>query len=223
MSVERPTFSESWYRVAELRPRLRSTVQVYRQHFRGRMWHVLQDPGSNQFFRLNEPAYHFVALLDGHRPVAEVWRITNDELGDEAPTQGEVIQLLGQLYVSNLLQAELPPDAEAMFTRYQKRIRREIQGYLTNLLFVRIPLIDPDHFLNRWVGVFGRLFTPAGFVLWLGIIAVGLYYLAGRADDLFRGSMTVFNVANLPLLYGSMVFVKVLHEFGHAFACKRFG
>ena len=28
---------------------------------------------------------------------------------------------------------------------------------------------------------------------------------------------------NLPLLYASLVFVKVFHEFGHAFACKKFG
>ena len=223
MSVERPTFSESWYRVAELRPRLRSTVQIYRQHFRGRMWHVLQDPGSNQFFRLNEPAYQFVAMLDGRHKVANVWRVCNEELGDEAPTQGEVIQLLGQLYVSNLLQAELPPDAEAMFSRYQKRVRREIKGYMTNLLFVRIPLIDPDHFLNRWVALFGKVFTVPGLLLWIAILAVGLYHVAGRADDLFRGSMNIFNPANLPLLYGSMVFIKVFHEFGHAFSCKRFG
>ena len=59
MPVDRPTFSESWYRVATLRPRLRATVQVHRQHFRGQRWHVLQDPASNQFSRLSDPAYQF--------------------------------------------------------------------------------------------------------------------------------------------------------------------
>ena len=221
--MDRPTFSESWYRVATLRPRLRSTVQVYRQHFRGRMWHVVQDPANNQFFRLNEPAYRFVAMLDGHRPVADVWRVCMEQLGDDAPTQGEVIQLLGQLYVSNLLQAELPPDAEAMFNRYRKRVRREVQGYLMNLLFIRIPVLDPDHFLRRWIGVFGPFFTVYGMVLWLVLIAVGFYFLAGRADDLVVGSEKIFNPANLFLLYISFVFVKVFHEFGHAFSCKKFG
>ncbi len=56
MPVERPTFSESWYRVAQIAPRMRATVQVHRQHYRGRMWHVVQDPSNNQFFRLNEAA-----------------------------------------------------------------------------------------------------------------------------------------------------------------------
>ncbi|MCD4698983.1 MAG: hypothetical protein K8R91_00205 [Phycisphaerae bacterium] len=223
VAIERPTFSESWYRVAGIQPRLRSTVQVSRQHFRGRMWHVLQDPTTNQFFRLNEPAYHFVAMLDGKRTVAEVWRICNEQLGDGAPTQGEAIQLFGQLYTSNLLHAELPPDVEGLLQRYRKRKIREVQGYVTNLLFARIPLIDPDHFLNRWVGVFGRVFTKYGLALWLVLIAVGLYFLAGRAGDLTDRASNVFDPANLPFLYLGMVVAKVFHEFGHAFACKRFG
>ena len=223
MPIDRPTFSESWYRVAGLRPRLRSTVQVYRQHFRGRMWHVLQDPTNNQFYRLNPAAYQFMAMLDGRRTVAEVWRICNEQLGDEAPTQGEAIQLLGQLYTSNLLAAELPPDAEGLLHRYRKRRVREVQGYVMNLLFIRIPLIDPDRFLDRWVNIFGQVFTKYGLALWLVLISVGLYFLAGRTGELASRASNVFNPANLPFLYLGLVVAKVFHEFGHAFACKMFG
>jgi len=223
MPVERPTFSESWYRVAQLHPRLRSTVQIYRQRFRGQMWHVVQDPASNQFFRLNEVGYHFVGLLDGRRTVAEVWQVCNDQLGDDAPTQGEVIQLLGQLYTSNLLHADLPPDAESLFRRYHKRVTREVQGYLMNLLFIRIPLLDPDHFLDRWLAVFGSVFSLPGLVLWVGLIGAGLYSIAGRGGDLVNRALGVLDVGNLPLLYAALVLIKVCHEFGHAFACKKFG
>ena len=227
MGVERPTFSESWYRVAELRPRLRSTVQINRQHFRGQTWHVVQDPSNNQFFRLNDPGYRFVALLDGRRTVSDVWKSCNEQLGDSAPTQGEAIQLLGQLYTSNLLQADLAPDAEGLFNRYRKRRVREVQGYLMNLLFIRIPLIDPDRFLDRWAGIFGRIFTWFGFILWVLLLSVGGYYAAVNWRQLAAQSEQVFSArhlaANLPLLYLSFVIIKVIHEFGHAFACKRFG
>ena len=134
MPVDRPTFSESWYRVAELSPRLRSTIQVHRQHYRGQTWYVLQDPTSNQFSRLNEAGYYFLGLLEGRRSVGEVWHACNEMLGDAAPTQGEAIQLLGQLYTANLLQAELPPDAEGLFERYRKRRTRDCgaQGFSAN-------------------------------------------------------------------------------------------
>ena len=223
MPVDRPTFSESWYRVCSLRPRLRATVQAHRQHFRGRMWHVLQDPSNTEFFRLNSAAYHFVAMLDGKRTVAEVWKACNEQLGDSAPTQGEAIQLLGRLYGSNLLQAELTPDTESLFKRFQKRRTREVQSFLMNLLFVRIPLLDPDRFLDRWLGVFGRLFSWYGFALWIALLAVGFYFLAGRWGELSKGASNVLSTENLPYLYLGFALVKVFHEFGHAFACKKFG
>jgi putative peptide zinc metalloprotease protein len=221
--VDRPTFSESWYRVSELRPRLRSTVQVHRQHYRGRMWHVLQDPSSNQFFRLNEAAYRFVALLDGRRNVADTWRICSDQLGDSAPTQGEAIQLLGQLYTSNLLHAELPPDAQGLFNRHQKRVHREVRGYLMNLLFIRIPLIDPDNFLNATVGMISWLFSWVGLLLWAGVITAGFYFVIGSWQALANRADSVLDVDNLPFLYLSFILIKVFHEFGHAYMCKTFG
>jgi len=221
--VDRPTFSESWYRVADLRPRLRSTVQIRRQHFRGGLWYVVEDPSSNQFFRLNPPAYRLVGLLDGRRSVADAWRISNDQLGDAAPTQGEVIQLLGQLYTSNLLSADLPPDAEGLFRRYHKRVRREVQGYLMNFLFIRIPLLDPDHFLDRWVGILGGVFTWYGLVAWAVLLGVGLYFLTDNVTGLWHQASGILAPENLPLLYVSFVLVKIFHEFGHAFACKKFG
>jgi len=223
MAVDRPTFHESWYRVAQLRPRLLSSVQVHRQHFRGQMWYVLENPSNNEFSRISVEAYRFVGMLDGKRTVAEVWRICNEQLGDGAPTQGEVIQLLGQLYCSNLLYAELAPDTEGLFSRYRTRIQRQIQGFLTNLLFIRIPLLDPDHFLDRWIGIFGWLFGWVGLVLWLTIMTVGLYFVVGNIRELVYQSSDVLAPDNLVLLYLSMIIIKVCHEFGHAFACKRFG
>lgn len=50
MSVDRPTFSESWYRVSALTPRLLGAVNVHRQHFRGVRWYVLQAPSDSRFF-----------------------------------------------------------------------------------------------------------------------------------------------------------------------------
>ena len=223
MAVNRPTFHEAWYRVAELHPRLLSGVQVYRQHFRGQMWYVLENPSNNQYSRISDEAYRFIGLLDGRRTVSEGWRICNEQLGDRAPTQGEVIQLLGQLHSVNLLHADLPPDSESLFNRYRKRVGREVRGQLMNLLFIKIPLIDPDHFLDRWVGIAGRLFSWFGLVLWSILLAIGLYSVADNIRELFHQSSDILAPDNLILLYLSFVLIKIFHEFSHAFACKKFG
>ncbi len=225
MPVDRPTFSESWYRVIELKPRLRSTVQSYRQHFRGRLYYVLHDPTNNQFFRVDEPGYHLIGMLDGRRTVGEVWAACADHLGDQAPTQPETIELLGQLYTSNLLQADMPGDSTVLFERQRKRIQREVGGYIQNILFLRIPIFDPDRFLNLWVSIFGWAFSWIGFILWLAILIVGFGSLAGHTEQLldFRRAQDVLNPANLPLLYLCFAGIKALHELGHGFACKKFG
>ncbi|KPK80693.1 MAG: hypothetical protein AMJ81_11590 [Phycisphaerae bacterium SM23_33] len=225
--ADSPTFSESWYRVAELRPRLRATVRVHRQSFRGQLWHVVQDEADRHFFRLHEAAYRFVGLLDGRRTAAQAWRICNARLGDEALTQNEAIEVLGQLYAANLLAAELPPDAEGLFQRHRRRRGREIRGRLGNLLFLRIPLFDPDGLLDRLVGIVGAAFTPVGFLLWLLLVSAGAYFALSRAGELAGEAKTMLGAgrlaANLPALYAVFMLAKLCHEFGHAFACKKFG
>ena len=223
MSTVRPTFSESWYRVADLTLRLLDSVSVTRQYFRGVRWYVLQAPASSSYFRLNHAAYHFVAMLDGRRTVSQVWRICTEAFGDAAPTQGEVIRLLCQLHGANLLQGDLAPDAEALFKRHQQHVWREVKSAVGNLLFVRIPLWDPDRFLNRWVGAVGKAFSPGGALLWVGLVALGLAAVGGHLQALAAKASGVLSPANLPLLYLSLVLVKLIHEMGHAFACKHFG
>ena len=64
---ERPTFSPHWHRVAATKPRLRPHVQMTRQRYRGRRWHVAHDPASNKFYRLSPVSHEIVGLLDGVR------------------------------------------------------------------------------------------------------------------------------------------------------------
>jgi putative peptide zinc metalloprotease protein len=223
MTVKRPTFHEAWYRVAQLRPKLLRGVQTYRQHFRGQLWYVLEDSTNNKYSRLSSEAYRFIAMLDGSRTVEQAWRICNEQLGDNAPTQPEIIQLLGQLYCSNLLQAELSPDTQSLFNRYRKRISRQIRGHLTNLLFIRIPLLDPDVFLDRWVGILGRVFSLTGLIIWSVMLTLGLYFVISNFSRFIDRSTNILATNNLLLLYLSFFLIKICHEFGHAFACKKFG
>ncbi len=219
----RPTFHESWHRIAGLKPRLRPAVDIHRQRFRGQIWRVVQDPATNQFFRLNEPAYRFVGLLDGRRTIDQAWRACLDRWGDEAPTQGEVIQLLGQLYSANLLSANVPGDAEAVLRRHTKRRTREIRGKIASFLFIKIPLLDPDRFLKAWAPLARPFFTPIGVVLWFALLLFGGSTVAANWDRFLTGASSVLAPGNLALLYLAFAVVKLLHELGHGFACRALG
>ena len=217
------TFSESWYRVANQRIALRPGINSRRQNFRGQRWIILENPFSNQFFRLRPAAYEFIARLRPDRTVEEVWKECMDRFPDEAPGQEQVIQLLSQLYHANLLQYAEASDATQLFERYERTKQREMTSRWLNVMFMRFPLIDPDEFLNRTIGFVGRLIGWVGGLLWLAVVGFALKIAFENWNGLMDESQGVLSPKNLPLLYFGLVCVKTLHEFGHAYFCKKFG
>src|SRR3954452_11427509 len=170
----RPTFSESWYRVKDLRPKLRAGAQISRQYYRGDRWYVVRDPAGNQFHRLSDAAYRFIGLLDGRRTVGEAWDLVGGQLADDAPTQPEVIQILSQLYAANLVETDISPDATVLLRRHKVQQKQQLQGRLMNILFPRIPIWDPDRFLCRWMPVVGVLLNRWGAMLWLIVVGAAV-------------------------------------------------
>ena len=223
----RPTFSESWYRVAELKPKLRAGAQISRQFYRGDRWYVVRDPAGNQFHRLSDSAYRFVGLLDGRRTVEQAWELVGGQLADDAPTQPEVIHVLSQLYAANLLETNITPDAMVLLRRHKKLVQQKMQNRLMNVLFPRLRLWDPDRFLCRWLPVARLLFSKIGAVVWLVVMGLALAVLLPQWQQLKAAAQSTLdfqhNFENVFLLYATFVVIKLIHELGHAFACRRFG
>lgn len=217
------TFSESWHRIAGQKIALRRGINVRRQNFRGKRWIVLENPLSNQFFRLSPAAYEFVARLRPNRTVEEVWVECLEKFPDEAPGQEQVIQLLSQLYYSNLLQYAEAADSTQLFERYQRTKQRETKSKLMNIMFMRFPLFDPDEFLNKTIGVVGKFISPLGAAIWLGFIAFAFKLAFENWTRLMDESQGVLAPQNLPFLYLGLILIKTVHEFGHAYFCKKFG
>jgi len=222
VSFERPTFSESWHRVAPLTPRLRADVQVTRQRFRGRTWHVLRDAASNEFHRVDEAGYRFIGLLDGRRTVGEAWEACEERYGDEAPTQPEAVELLGRLAAAHLLSGS-GPEAGAISRRRRRRVESETRSRLMNFLFVRLPLFDPDDLLARWLAMVAWIVSPWGLALMALVWIAGAVALVPRSAELADGFSGAMAPGNLPLLYVSFVIIKAIHELAHGFACKAYG
>ncbi len=219
----RPTFSESWYRVKDLRARLRPSAQISRQYYRGERWYVVRDPAGNQFHRLSDPAYRFVGLLDGRRTVQEAWDLCGGQLADDAPTQPEVIQILSQLHAANLIETTVTADADVLLRRFKNMKRRQFQGRLMNIMFPRIPIWDPDRFLKTWMPVMNVFLSRWGVLLWLGVIITAVVMLVPEWQALQTAARNSIAPHNWPFLWATFVVIKFIHEMGHAFGVRRFG
>ena len=219
----RPTFSESWYRVKDLRAKLRPSTQISRQYYRGERWYVVRDPAGNQFHRLSDAAYRFVGLLDGSRTVGEAWELVGGQLADDAPTQPEVIQILSQLHSANLLETDVSADAMVLLRRHKQQMKQKMQGRLMNILFPRIPIWDPDRFLCRWMPVVRPLLSKIGAIVWLIVVMAAVVAIVPRWEDVAKAARNSIAPGNWLWLWAVFVGIKFIHECGHAFACRRFG
>jgi putative peptide zinc metalloprotease protein len=219
-----PFLSASWYRIARLRPVLKAQAKVRRHRFRGQVWYVVHDTASGRFNRFTPATWQLLGLLDGKRSMEEIWPLALEQLGDDAPGQEEVIRLLSQLHAADLLHCEVSPDAAELFERYGRQYRARRDARWKNPLGLRIPLWDPDRFLERTLPYVHPIFTGFGLLAFCAIaiaalVLVVLHFpeLSGNLDD------RVLSAQNLFLLWLTFPVLKFLHEMGHAYAVKAGG
>ena len=217
-------FSPSWYRVATLAPRLRSHAQLHRHQYRGQTWYVLQDRSNERFHRFSPSAYAFIGLMDGTRTVQDIWELASTKLGDDAPTQPEVVQLLSQLHAADVLQCDIPPDIAELLHRHERTQQKKWQRRVMSIFSWQFPLIDPERFLEIFVPLIRPFFGWGGAVLWLVIVIPALLIGVAHWSDLSENIIDRMTAPqNLVLLWFLFPIIKALHEFGHAFAVKVFG
>lgn len=216
-------YSDAWHRVATVRACLRSSVRAHQQHFRGEDWVVLRDSLGSDFFRIRSEAWTFLSRLNAEQTIDEVWSELIESRPDLALTQEEVVQLIGQLHLSNLLQFDRGAASASLFERYRKRRGSEIKALVFGVLSLKIPLLDPDRALERGLPLIRFLFGPWGAAAYAILVLLGLKAAVEDWDRLFDQSQGLLAPGNLGLLYVGLIIAKLVHEFGHAAACKRFG
>ncbi len=216
------TFHDQWYLVENLTPRLRPDAEVRRQVYWGTPWYILSEPDNNAHFRLARGGYTFVSMLDGRRTVGEIWETCQEADEDEALTQGEVIALLGRLHSANLLLTDMPADTDSLLRRRQQRRLKKVGQTLSSFLFLRLPLFAPDAFFSRWQRLGGRIFHRAGFAVWCLLLVLALRVLILNWGEFMAEARLTLKPANLIWIYVVIIISKIIHECGHAFACKYF-
>lgn len=206
-----------------MKPRLRPHVQITRQHYRGRRWHVVHDPTNNQFYRLSPIAFDLVSLLDGTRTVDEAWKVSLAKFADMAPTQNEVLELLSQLYSSNLLAGDTPPETEQLLMRGRERAKKRALGQAVGLMYFKLRLLNPTPILNFIEPILRPLINKWGFLAWLAFLIYTIGSLAPHWGRLASGVDTLTSPTNWGWMMAAFVLLKLWHETGHGVICHRYG
>jgi putative peptide zinc metalloprotease protein len=217
-------FSSSWYRVAGLKPRLREHVTVRMHRYRGQLWYVISDGVGNRVHRVSPSGYMLVAAMDGTRTLDSLWSDAAVSLGEQAASQDQVIQLLGQLHSNDLIAGDVPPEMRDLFERQNKANRSKLLQWLMNPLAMRIPLVDPNDFLTRTLPLARPLIGRLGGILWLAVVLPALVLAAEHWPELTENvGDRVLPPSNLLLIAAIYPAIKLLHELGHGYTTRAHG
>lgn len=182
---------------------------------------TLHDPVRNRFFSLDWPTLEILkrwSLDDTEAIITDIATHTTLHL-DARDIEG-VVRFLDS---NQLLQPTGADSASHLTGRLERLQGSRLNWLLHHYLFFRIPLIRPDAWLDRWLGVASWFFTRTFAVLTLFALAFGLSQVARHWERFSASLVDTFNWEGL-VAYGVALFaVKLLHELGHAFTAKRYG
>jgi putative peptide zinc metalloprotease protein len=182
---------------------------------------TLHDPSSNRFYRLGWREFEMLSRWDSGNAAALTARV-------EAETtlrveQHDVDDLVKFLFSFDLLRTSSPEATANLIRKAQRQRGSWGRWLLHNYLFIRIPLLRPDRFLNASYPYLRFLFSPLVAAV---VVAIGLIGLvrAARQWDVFLGTFVdLFSVQGAIGFAVTLGCMKALHELGHAYTAKRFG
>jgi len=209
-----------------LRIRLRRDLAIEAQKYEGRTYYVIKDPVSLRYYRLKDNEFFLLQFMDGARTLEDAQKAYEAQFRPERLKLEDVEGFAQQLLTGGLAQNESPRAGKQLFDRRKKKRRQEWMQTLTNILYIKIPIIDPDRLLKRMTRSLGWIFSAWFFLLSIGLM-LSAVVLVGVQFNKFLALLPdyheFFSFKTVVYLWCALAVVKVIHEFGHGLSCKKFG
>ena len=182
---------------------------------------TLHDPAAHRFFHLSWPAFELLSrwqLGTAEAVLAAVRRETTLRPGAE-----DLEALLQVLATGHLLQPRTAQDT-ARLDAVARAARPSLAGWLLrNYLSLRVPLVRPMRWLQRWSPRVAFAFRPGFWGAIAALAVLGAVLAARRWDEFAHTFVSYANLEGLVAIGLALGAAKVLHELGHAFTATRFG
>jgi putative peptide zinc metalloprotease protein len=205
---------------------MRRDLVVRRQRWQGREYWTVKDPLSLKYYRFENEEFAILSMLDGRASSEVIRERFERDFAPERLSMAQLQSLLTMLHRSHLLIADAAGQGEQLLARDRQRQRRQWLATAANFLAIRWRGVDPDRLLSWLNRRAGWVFSLPAAACAAVLIAAAALLVAAEFDTFssrlpsFRAFFASGNWAWLAL---TLCITKVLHEFGHGLACKRFG
>src|SRR6202795_4315845 len=145
----------------QVKLRVRSDLDVAPQKYEGRTYYVVKDPVSLRYYRFKEQEHFLIRMMNGTHTLDDAQKEFEKRFRPDRLTLEDLEQFGQQLLTAGLAQNESPQAGKKLFDRRKKPRRMEILQALTNILYIKIPIFDPEKLLTRMLKYTRWIFTAS--------------------------------------------------------------
>ena len=204
-------------------PYLRQDLEIFRGNSRedGSPAWLLYDAVRNKYFTVGLTAFRLIKNWRGGEDIQNFEKKINSQ-GIET-TGDEIKSFIGFLQQNNLI---IQPQGQGVpFLMQQKNSLKKswIMNLIHSYLFFKIPLFTPDEWLGKTLNKVKFLGSKKirNIIYILGFI--GLFFVIQQFENFTKTFLYFFSLKGLMIYFITLVFVKCLHELGHAYIAKYHG
>lgn len=199
----------------------------------GKVW-IATDPLSRTHFQCSEQDYQILQWLKSSSSIDSLVNRFHETFRPRRLTTAALVSFLSQCLSAGVVRGTIPSRTDLTRTRVQRQtdtapvlgLVRSGAQFVLKLFQLRFSLGNPDRFIQFAAQPFLFLFGWPAFAMCTIVMVASGYLVLMRFTEFVRCLPTWSIIRSPSALIGfGLVFVvtRVIHEFGHAVACKRFG
>jgi multidrug efflux pump subunit AcrA (membrane-fusion protein) len=209
-------------------PCLRAEISIIQQTFRGETSFVVKDPVAQKYLRFGAAEVRVLRAFDGQHTPAEIAAALADEGMRVSPEAVESFArtMSAAGFIERALEERTTLQMERL--RAERHERRRPALFRGELLRMRWSFGDPDVLLTRSLPYVDWMFSRTFVLVSLAVFLVYTALLGARWGE-FKGALAAtysfhtITFTNIVVLWVTGGVVILIHELGHAYACKHFG
>src|SRR5438067_7434231 len=209
-----------------VRLRVRADLQITPQKYEGKTHHVVKDPVSLRYYRFNEQEYFVVKHFDGKHTLEDTQKEFERTFRPHRLTLEDLEGFAQQLLTAGLVQHETAQAGKTLYEKRRKQRRLQRIATISNILYIKLPVFDPDKILKRMLRYTRWIFTWWFLAASVGLMLSAVLLVMTHFDTFYKNLpeyQEFFQWNTILYLWIALGIVKVIHEFGHGLSCKAFG
>lgn len=210
----------------KIKIRMRPDLVIKRQTFGGQTYFIVKDPVALRYYRFREEELFLLKRFDGQNNLDDIRHDFVEHFRPQRISVPELEKFAGQLLQAGIATADTPQIGQRLYERYKEKRLQKVKQFFLNILYIKVPIFDPERLLDRMLPATSFFFSIPFF---LCAIALGLSSLLlvlvnwNTFVSKLPSYQEFFTWRNLLYFWVTLGAVKVIHEFGHGLSCKKFG